>query len=102
MPIPRNQNDIYKADEMWTNEEISELWKSEIFDFSNGLGENRLCSRLDGVDVQEPFAQSVSALRLRISLGRGEVLNITVCVNLCTRLKPLLFYSCVTVQSVVE
>ena len=56
-----------------------------IFDFSYGLGENRLYSRLRVGDVQGSCAQSESALRLRDSLGRGEVL-ISTCVHMAQAL----------------
>ena len=41
---------------MWANEEISLQWKAEIFDFSYGLGENRLCSRVRVDALQESCA----------------------------------------------
>jgi len=56
MPNPRSRNDIWKAGEMWANEEISLQWKAEIFDFSYGLGENRLCSRVRVEALQESCA----------------------------------------------
>ena len=59
-----------------------------IFDFSSGLGENRLYSRVRVGDVQGSCAQSESALRLRDSLGRGEVL-ISTCVHMAQALEYL-------------